>query len=218
MYLGSSFSILIDTWNCLSFNSWCFVQSLSLVQLFVTPWSPPGSSVHGILQARRLEWIAISFQIRDQSNPCLLHRQVGSLLLSHQRSHLLITAILIEVAARFIIIYFIFSRGLTMLSIFSWNLHPFIFFGKVSISFAFLYWVVSCYRVIEVLCISWICILLNICFANIFTGSVTCLFIFFMVSFEEPTFSFLTFECGSYLSSHSHFFELSSFLFMAEFL
>ena len=96
-------------------------------------------------------------------------------------------------------------------------MHPFIFFGKVSISFAFLYWVVSCYRVIEVLCISWIWILLNICFANIFTESATCLFIFFMVSFEEPTFSFLTFECGSCLSSHSHFFELSCFLFMAEF-
>ena len=24
-------------------------------------WSPPGSSVHGILQARILEWVAISF-------------------------------------------------------------------------------------------------------------------------------------------------------------
>ena len=31
--------------------------------LFATPWtvSPPGSSVHGILQARILEWVAISF-------------------------------------------------------------------------------------------------------------------------------------------------------------
>ena len=37
--------------------------------------SPPGSSVHGILQARRLEWVAISFsrgssQPRDQTCPC----------------------------------------------------------------------------------------------------------------------------------------------------
>jgi len=28
----------------------------------VTPWcSPPGSSVHGILQAKILEWVAIAF-------------------------------------------------------------------------------------------------------------------------------------------------------------
>ena len=44
------------------------VKSLSPVRLFATPWtcdpvdcSPPGSSVHGILQARVLEWAAISF-------------------------------------------------------------------------------------------------------------------------------------------------------------
>ena len=35
---------------------------LSRVQLFATPWtSPSGFSVHGILQARILEWVAISF-------------------------------------------------------------------------------------------------------------------------------------------------------------
>ena len=40
----------------------CAVCVLSLVQLCATPthWSPPGSSVHGILQARVLEWVAIS--------------------------------------------------------------------------------------------------------------------------------------------------------------
>ena len=31
------------------------VKSLSRVRLFATPWSPPGSSVHGIFQARVLE-------------------------------------------------------------------------------------------------------------------------------------------------------------------
>ena len=38
------------------------VCALSHVQLFVTPWtsSPPDSSVHGIFQARILEWVAIS--------------------------------------------------------------------------------------------------------------------------------------------------------------
>ena len=46
----------------------------------------PGSSVHGILEARILEWVAIPFyrgssQPRDQ-NPCLTLWQVGSLPLS----------------------------------------------------------------------------------------------------------------------------------------
>ena len=44
------------------------VCMLSRVQVFVTLWTvpapphphPPGSSVHGIFQARILEWIAIS--------------------------------------------------------------------------------------------------------------------------------------------------------------
>ena len=35
-------------------------QSLSHVWLLAAPWSPPGSSVHGIFQARILEWVAIS--------------------------------------------------------------------------------------------------------------------------------------------------------------
>ena len=43
----------------------CFcVKSFNHVQLFATPWtvcSPPSSSVHGILQARVLEWGAIAF-------------------------------------------------------------------------------------------------------------------------------------------------------------
>ena len=43
---------------------------LSRVRLFVTPmdYSPPGSSVHGILQARILEWIAILFS-RESPQP-----------------------------------------------------------------------------------------------------------------------------------------------------
>ena len=47
-------------------NIWgngCCAQPLSHVQLFCNPmdWSPPGSSVHGIFQARIQEWITISF-------------------------------------------------------------------------------------------------------------------------------------------------------------
>ena len=49
----------------------------SVTQLCPTPWDPmdcrpPGSSVHGMVQARILEWVAISFckgssQLRDQT-------------------------------------------------------------------------------------------------------------------------------------------------------
>ena len=52
----------------------CYLKSesisLSRVRLFVTPidCSPPGSSVHGIPQARMLEWIAIPFS-RDLPDP-----------------------------------------------------------------------------------------------------------------------------------------------------
>ena len=52
-----------DVQHHYSFSS---VQLLSHVRLFVTPW--PGSSVHGILQARILEWAAISFS-RGTSRP-----------------------------------------------------------------------------------------------------------------------------------------------------
>ena len=59
--------------NCATFsdpNKLCLICTLlpehvlSCVQLSVTPWtiySLPGSSVHGILQVRTLEWVAISF-------------------------------------------------------------------------------------------------------------------------------------------------------------
>ena len=54
--------------------------------------SLPGSSVHGILQARILEWVATSFSRKSSRtqrlNPQLLHWQVDSLPLSHLgRSH-----------------------------------------------------------------------------------------------------------------------------------
>ena len=39
----------------------CMLRRFSCVWLIVTPWTPLGSSVHGILQARILEWTAISF-------------------------------------------------------------------------------------------------------------------------------------------------------------
>ena len=39
----------------------CVLSRFSRVRPFATPCSPAGSSVHGILQARVLEWVAISF-------------------------------------------------------------------------------------------------------------------------------------------------------------
>ena len=70
-----------------------YVQShFSHVQLCDTmDCSPPDSSVHGILQTRILELVAVSFskrssQPRIQTHICLLHWQADSLLLSHQGS------------------------------------------------------------------------------------------------------------------------------------
>ena len=64
-------------------------QSLSHVQLFVTPWtdySLPSSSVHGIYQARILEWVVISLS-GDLPDPGIKPTspawQVDSLPLSH---------------------------------------------------------------------------------------------------------------------------------------
>ena len=55
--------------------------------------SLPGSSVHGISQARILEWISISLSkgifLTQGSNLHLLHWQVDSLPLSHQGNPLL---------------------------------------------------------------------------------------------------------------------------------
>ena len=62
----------------------------------------PGSSVHGVLQARILEWVAISFSrgifLTEGSDPRLLHWQVDSLALSHQGSQVLITPQIFTVA------------------------------------------------------------------------------------------------------------------------
>ena len=49
----------------------CMLSCFSSVQLFVTPWtvcSLPGSYVHGILQARILEWVTMSSS-RDLPDP-----------------------------------------------------------------------------------------------------------------------------------------------------
>ena len=66
----------------------CCTKSLQSCPTLCNPMncSPPGSSVHGILQARILEWVAMpssrgSSQLRDQTwiSYVYLHWQVGSL-------------------------------------------------------------------------------------------------------------------------------------------
>ena len=73
-----------------SYNKYIFSASyvsivciLSRVHLFVTPWTgaSPGSSVQGILQARILEWVAISYsgassQPRDQTHISCISRWI----------------------------------------------------------------------------------------------------------------------------------------------
>ena len=70
-----------QTWGLLKGLAWvrirnqvhaCVLSRFSRVLLFATPWTAapfPGSSVHGLLQARILEWVAISFSIRKQEGP-----------------------------------------------------------------------------------------------------------------------------------------------------
>ena len=52
-----------------------YARLLQVVSDSVTPWtySPPGTSIHGILQARILEWVAMpssreSYQPRDRTH------------------------------------------------------------------------------------------------------------------------------------------------------
>ena len=59
------FSRQEQEWVAISFsNAWKWklkVKSLSRVRSSATPWTLPGSSIHGIFQARVLEWVAIAF-------------------------------------------------------------------------------------------------------------------------------------------------------------
>ena len=45
--------------HCCCFHFGCYLVAQSCPTLLETPCSPSGSSVHGILQARILEWVAI---------------------------------------------------------------------------------------------------------------------------------------------------------------
>ena len=70
-FLVTSRSIHVAAHDVISFFLWlnsspacmpaCSVAKLCLTLCDPVDCSPPGSSVHGILQARILEWVAISF-------------------------------------------------------------------------------------------------------------------------------------------------------------
>ena len=74
--------------NRLNFTTICVLSHFSHVQHCVTPSSLSGCSLHGLLQARILEWVAMpssrgSSQPRDGTHvSCLLHWQAGSLPLA----------------------------------------------------------------------------------------------------------------------------------------
>ena len=70
-YCENTSKSLDSAWAFTKWVSWrqwhgsrvLLLSRFSRVQLSVTPWncSPPGSSVHGVLQARILKWIANAF-------------------------------------------------------------------------------------------------------------------------------------------------------------
>ena len=64
----------------------CLVAKLCPALFDPVDCDPPGSSVHGTSEARRLEWIAISFSRASSPPKALLHWQAGSLPLRHQRT------------------------------------------------------------------------------------------------------------------------------------
>ena len=86
-FLGNENTLMLQWWIHLTMYA-CILSRFSCVWQFVTQWTTPGSSVHGILQARILEWVSWP-PPGDLPNPgmeCLyiLHWQVGSLPLVPQ--------------------------------------------------------------------------------------------------------------------------------------
>ena len=69
-YIETGSTVLCDFHSTPVLLKFVVVQLLSHFRLFCNPMdcSPPGSSVHGTSQARKLEWVAISFS-RASSPP-----------------------------------------------------------------------------------------------------------------------------------------------------
>ena len=62
------FMTFLFFWTTMYYLSMCSVCKARLTLCNCMDWSPPGSSVHGIFQARILEWVAISSS-GDVPNP-----------------------------------------------------------------------------------------------------------------------------------------------------
>ena len=76
-------SIWLQNWHCRQSSGRirCLVLQLYLTLCDPMDWGPPVSSVHGVLQARILEWVAISFsrgssQPRDRTRVSWIGRQI----------------------------------------------------------------------------------------------------------------------------------------------
>ena len=105
--------------------------------------SLPGSSVHGILQERILEWVAIPFSIpfsRGSSQPRSLAMQADSLL----------TLLILYIFLFFYDNYYIHSHFSFFISYSSWKMFPVFYFCIYFHIFYFLYFILF-------LRISWVC-------------------------------------------------------------
>ena len=107
------------------------VKSLSRVRLCDSmDCSPPGSSVHGIFQARVLEWVAISFSrgsswTKDQTQiPCILGRRFYHLSLQGSPVCIGTAPIYISIHS---VQWFPFPHTLTSIYFVSYNLTKFIY-------------------------------------------------------------------------------------------
>ena len=95
-------------------SSFYIVVYVKLLQLCPTLFDPPGFSVHGILQTRILEWVAMpclqDIFLTQGLNPrllCLLHWQAGSLPLVPPGKH-------VSVNPKFLICPFTLSLRITI--------------------------------------------------------------------------------------------------------
>ena len=104
----------------LSFLEWCMrAKLLWSCPSYCSPmdWSPPGSSVQGILQTGILEWVAMpfprgSFQLRDRTHVSqLLHWQACSLPLAPP-GNLRVVQLLISLDIGFVMSLIFFLRKL----------------------------------------------------------------------------------------------------------
>ena len=86
LYSLSFFNVLVDILVTFLSQSHVFFQSQSHVWLFCEPTdsSLPGSSVHGISQARILEWVALSCSRGSSQSEDQIHAsRIGSWILYH---------------------------------------------------------------------------------------------------------------------------------------